>query len=284
MPSLRVKKLEEFVDQLQQQQVVSRNMVFALEEFIGEDVISSKLNPAKLTIHPTATLRDDVMGIAQDAIAKYKSIDASVTLTEYMDTLNIIGNQYVARVIDILCKIRERMKNGTRLLDVISEGKIKYRYINGSLEDISYFPILNIFTNHKDYLMDVLNRLNQTEAAETFNFIETTINTEGDLGVDFNFSGIHRFIDTDNFFTAHVGLLEPVTFYHIVKIQDNATLLIDKLEAFQDWIGSILSANLESNASFDVNDDNYKVMKDILRHYGTDKATYPYLMLASKLG
>lgn len=272
MEDIRLAKLEEFKAELTASGMVSKSMVLSLEEFIGDTVITSTVNPNKLTATPSQTLTEEVHAALDRAIAdtKSQSIDATVTATDIIDSFQSMGFRVVSDLIAIMGMLNKpnSLISPEILKVALTEEKIKYRYVKyndipndeqdtESLTDITTLPLDIVYTSYKDYFIDVRKLLygnNTLELPE----IDQVLLTPCDLYI----LALVKLVDGESISEFTKCTPRPTTIQDIAYLITNRVVVTDKLEDLSDYIRKY---GIVNNTDFDQDGEAIDIYKALIR-------------------
>lgn len=177
MKNLQVAKeqldyLKSFQQQLISSRKIDKSSVISLEQFIGENMVSSKININKLSNTPRDMMVDEVVSAVD---VKIKDLEQEVTPFSLDDAVTILLDTVHATLPNmrgIVIRFLERKASNVptepmiskpeseakieRFIAAVNNDKIKYRYdAENNLIDISTLPLDIVITKYQDYLFDI---------------------------------------------------------------------------------------------------------------------------------
>lgn len=252
MENLRLERLKEFKSTLDKDNQVSKSMVIALEEFIGDNVITKQVNPNKLTNLPSLTQLDTIKTIVDNEIKSEEektSLDDQHTAEDMVTVFNGKGNQALLKLLRVVRLLINSDKNTVApsiKIAAMKDEKIRYRYINRDdetsvLEDILTLPLDNVYVNYKAYFEDVKSFI-YGELSESCKYLPE-IDREALNSVSIKYNTLLNIIDSVDLSQATEKTPKPITLIDIIAIIENAPVIIDKLERWEDLSGKYWNNN-----------------------------------------
>lgn len=273
MENLRLERLKEFKSTLDKDNQVSKSMVIALEEFIGDNVITRQVNPNKLTNLPSLTQLDTIKTIVDNEIKSEEekvSVDEVHTAEDIVTMLNGKGSNAIAKLLFIVRKIGTIDGGIAPSIKVaaMTDEKIRYRYVSNDTEsdvltDILTLPLDTVYVNYKSYFEDVKSYI-YGELSESCGSLPE-IYPEQLNAVSLKYNTLVNIIDSINLDQATDFDLKPITLKDIITIIENAPVIIDKLESWSELAGKYWH-NDQDNLVRDVDIDHlYKGMSRLAK-------------------
>ena len=245
MNNSKLAMLEEFYNELKSSNRVSKSMVLSLEEYVGDPVVTSTINPNKLTTAPTPTLTEQVSALVEKAIEKEKdtSIDDALTAEEIITALNNKAalNNLTSMVSCAYSYERKTPFKESILIAAMTDESIIYRYRIDTnittdnkvdeLIDITKLDLSTVLSAYKDYFRDVRKILFGDDVDEK------------DFP-DLDLEEISSF-DSVSLYDAVNKQPKALTVRDICEIVANRSLLNDKLEGIAQLAGKYCDVNAE---------------------------------------
>lgn len=264
MENLRLERLKEFKSTLDKDNQVSKSMVIALEEFIGDNVITKQVNPNKLTNLPSLTQLDTIKTIVDNEIKSEQekvSVDEVYTAEDIVTLLNGKGGTILSRL-QFIMVLLAKSDSGEGVVDpaikvaAMTDEKIRYRYVeneDGSiLTDILTLPIDHVYVNYKSYFEDVKSYI-YGELAESRDVLPEIYPQELNA-VSLKYNALLNIIDSVALDQAVNIIPKPITLKDIITIIQNAPVIIDKIESWRELAGKYWHTEVENlNIDVDIN-------------------------------
>lgn len=159
--------LKRFTQEVSSTRRVDKNMVISLEQFIGENIITSKLNVNKLPNTPRDMYIEDVVSNVESKVKDMEKTIEAPSRSEVMDLLHYASNDILPSILSVLSSFLFYDENKQDFDNSASESKVAkivsaftnekyiYRYDGETLTDITTLPIDVLYGKYKDYIMDV---------------------------------------------------------------------------------------------------------------------------------
>lgn len=159
--------LKRFRQEVSSTRKVDKNMVISLEQFIGENIITTKLNVNKLPNTPRDMYIEDVVNSVD---TKVKDMEASIeapSRAEIIDTMHHMlhsTTQDLFMELSIFLYFNESKRDyeeepskslANKIISAMTNEKYIYRYDGETLTDITTLPIDVLYGKYKDYIIDV---------------------------------------------------------------------------------------------------------------------------------
>lgn len=275
MENLRLERLKEFKSTLDKDNQVSKSMVIALEEFIGDNVITKQVNPNKLTNLPSLTQLDTIKTIVDNEIKSEQekvSVDEVYTAEDIVTILNGKGTSVLGKLL-FITRLLSKVDSGEGVVDpaikvaAMTDEKIRYRYVeNGDtsiLTDILTLPLDHVYVNYKSYFEDVKSYI-YGELSESCGSLPE-IYPEELNAVSLKYNALLNIIDSVDLDQAVNITPKPITLKDIITIIHNAPVIIDKLEKWYELAGKYWH-NDADNLNIDVDIDSlYKGLSKLVK-------------------
>lgn len=256
MENLRLERLKEFKSTLDKDNQVSKSMVIALEEFIGDNVITKQVNPNKLTNLPSLTQLDTIKTIVDNEIKSEEekvSVDEVYTAEDIVTLLNGKGDTILSRLLFIMVLLAksdsgEGVVDPTIKVAAMTDEKIRYRYVENEdtsvLTDILTLPLDHVYVNYKSYFEDVKSYI-YGELAESRDALPE-IYPEELNAVSLKYNALLNIIDSVALDQAVNIAPKPITLKDIITIIHNAPVIINKLESWNELAGKYWHTEVEN--------------------------------------
>lgn len=256
MNNSKLAMLEEFYNELKSSNRVSKSMVLSLEEYVGDPVVTSTINPNKLTTAPTPTLTEQVSALVEKAIEKEKdtSIDDALTAEEIITALNNKAalNNLTSMVSCAYSYERKTPFKESILIAAMTDESIIYRYRIDTnittdnkvdeLIDITKLDLSTVLSAYKDYFRDVRKILFGDDVDEK-EFPD--LDLEEISSFDPAANALLNLIDSVSLYDAVNKQPKALTVRDICEIVANRSLLNDKLEGIAQLAGKYCDVNAE---------------------------------------
>ena len=256
MNNSKLAMLEEFYNELKSSNRVSKSMVLSLEEYVGDPVVTSTINPNKLTSAPTPTLTEQVSALVEKAIEKEKdtSIDDALTAEEIITALNNKAalNNLTSMVSCAYSYERKTPFKESILIAAMTDESIIYRYRIDTnittdnkvdeLIDITKLDLSTVLSAYKDYFRDVRKILFGDDVDEK-EFPD--LDLEEISSFDPAANALLNLIDSVSLYDAVNKQPKALTVRDICEIVANRSLLNDKLEGIAQLAGKYCDVNAE---------------------------------------
>lgn len=258
MNTSKLAMLEEFHNELKSSNRVSKSMVLSLEEYVGDPVVTSTINPNKLTSAPTPTLTEQVSALVEKAIEKEKTASIEDALTSE-DIISALNNKTVITNLTsmISCAYSYEFRTPFKesiLIAAMTDESIIYRYRVDSglntenteevqeLIDITKLDISVVIGRYKEYFLDV-RKILFGEAANDKEFPD--IDMDDTSSFDPVANALLNLIDSTNLYNAVSKQPKAITIRDICQIVANRSLLDDKLYEISQLAGKYCDVNSE---------------------------------------
>lgn len=263
MSTTKLAALEEFKNELESSNRVSKSMVLSLEEYVGDPVVTSTINPNKLTTAPTPTLTEEVNALVEKAIEKEKNESIEDALTPE-DIVGALNSKVVTSALQtiISCAYSYNWENPFKesvLIAAMTDDSIKYRYVadvvspatGGQIEeltDITKLEIAELVAKYKNYFRDVRKILFGEQLVDSKEFPD--IPADELTSFDPIANALLNLIDTDSLYMAVNKQPKSLTIRDICEIVSNRSMLSDKIQDIIELAGKY--SNINSDYDNDV--------------------------------
>lgn len=248
MSKVILKRLIDFYDEVQTTNKVSKPMVLSLEEFVGENLVTEKVNPNKLTLAPSATHVEDVKDALQEGINKYQALTAAPSLEDVMATFNTFINSVIGSWNYTLVELQRHVNTltGDKVLFALTDEKIKYRYTDqNELIDVTTLGLDVVYSKYKDYFKDVYVAIHGSVDGYVLPEVE---NQEEINSTSIKYTTLMNIINSDECIVKATSVApREFSIQDLIVIINNLPILIDKMAEYKSYIGSMIDPNSQES-------------------------------------
>lgn len=239
MSNVSLNVLKELQRQVEKSNKVCKHDVISLEEFVGEPIVSSKVNIDKLTVVPSSIGAADVLEALNEGVDKYNKLAQGLSLDEIRDTLMLAYNETLPalRCLSIFSYPAAFLNKAAKA--ALSE-KIIYRYDdNNELIDITTLPLDVVYEKYKDYFKDAYTAIHKTSIGFELPVIDPTFIS----GLSRCYNVLVNLVESEDIYACLTKTPRPITIRDMFCVVVNTKQLKDKILAFERSLADHLNPN-----------------------------------------
>lgn len=229
--------LLEYREQILNTGKVCKSDIIAIEEFLGDTVVSEKVNLDKLTEVPSRIGVDDVLESLNEKIDAVKSLDVAPTNKDKIDALLKLKNVVLTYYLGIINLILDTQSHvSSKIHEAMLDEKIIFRYNDeNQLIDITSLPVDEVYAKYKDYFKDVFVNIYGEE--QGFELPEIT---RTDYNPSLQWNLFVSLIHCPNLTSAASILPAMITIKDLASICEHATELQETIKKESGWLDMAL--------------------------------------------
>lgn len=239
MSNVSLNVIKELQRQVERSNKVCKHDIISLEEFVGEPIVSSKVNVDKLTVVPSSIGAADVLEALNEGVDKYNKLAQGPSLDEIREILMLMYNETLPglRVIAAVSLPAAFLKKATKA--ALSE-KIIYRYDdNNELIDVTTLPLDVVYDKYKDYFKDAYTAIHKTSIGFELPVIDPTYIS----GLSRYWNALVNLVESDDLYASVTKTPRPITIRDMFCVIENSKQLQDKVNAVEKLIAETVSPN-----------------------------------------
>lgn len=248
MSNVSINVLKELRRQVEVSNKVCKHDIISLEEFVGEPIVSSKVNIDKLTVVPSSIGTAEVLEALNEGVDKYNKLSQGPSLTEIRDIIMLMLNETLPRL-SSLANITNNKTITDKLVKAASNEKITYRYDdNKELIDVSTLPLDVVYDKYKDYFSDVYALVHKTSIGYELPVIEETyINS-----VSKYYNVLLNYVESEDLHNCVMKTPKNLSFKDLTTVLANRNKLTDKLKEVNKRLMEVVNPNSTLEATPEV--------------------------------
>lgn len=264
--------LLEYRDQVLNTGKVCKSDIVAIEEFLGDTVVSEKVNLDKLTEVPSRIGVDDVLETLNEKIDAVKSLDVAPTNKEIVEVLTRFKNVILSGYESILKRVLDTESHvSSKLHEAMLDEKIIFRYNEeNQLIDITNLPVDEVYSKYKDYFKDVFVNIYGEEKGFLLPEISRT-----DYNPSLYWNVLHSLIHFTTLSQAAQVLPAMISVKDIASICEHANELLEIIAREKQWIDGALNPDRTGDISYML--PFYELAKKVGNERSANMDEYDYI-------
>lgn len=253
MSNVSINVLKELRRQVEVSNKVCKHDIISLEEFVGEPIVSSKVNIDKLTVVPSSIGAAEVLEALNEGVDKYNKLAQGPSLIEIRETITLLLNETLPRLVTLACACGNKSISNKslveKLLKAATSEKIIYRYDdNKELIDVSNLPLDVVYDKYKDYFNDVYGLLHKTTIGYELPVVEETyVNS-----VSKHYNTLLNYVESEDLHGCVMKTPKNISFKDLATVASSRVKLLDKLKQVSKRLQTIINPNSTLEATPEV--------------------------------